>query len=66
MDFSLGNSGNTGTHAYGLCCGHNMDQLIFNPRRACAARVTVLALHISWGAIFSVGGGGGGGGGVKG
>ena len=35
------------------------------PRRACAARVTVLGLSVSWGAIFSVKGGkGGGGGGV--
>ena len=28
-----------------------------NPRRACAARVTVLGLRVSWGAIFSVRGG---------
>ena len=44
--------------------------LLVNPRRACAARVTVLGLSVSWGAIFSVkggkGGGGGGGGEEKG
>ena len=28
---------------------------LINPRRACAARVTVLVLHVSWGAIFSGG-----------
>ena len=31
-----------------------------NPRRACAARVTVLALCASWGAFFSMKGGKGG------
>ena len=33
-----------------------------NPRRACAARVTVVVLRESWGAFFSMKGGGGGGG----
>ena len=28
--------------------------LLIKPRRACAARVTVLGLRVSWGAIFSV------------
>ena len=27
---------------------------VINPRRACAARVTVHGLRVSWGAIFSV------------
>ena len=39
---------------------------LINPRHACAARVTVLGLRVSWGAIFSVRGKGGGGGGRKG
>ena len=30
---------------------------IFNPRRACAARVTVVVLRESWGAFFSMKGG---------
>ena len=28
--------------------------IIINPRRACAARVTVLGLRVGWGTIFSV------------
>ena len=30
---------------------------IVNPRRACAARVTVVVLCVSWGAFFSMKGG---------
>ena len=44
--------------------GQNL--LLVNPRRACAARVTVLGLRVSWGAIFSVKGGKGGKKGVEG
>ena len=40
--------------------------MLINPRHACAARVTVLGLHVSWGAIFSVRGEGGRKGGKKG
>ena len=38
---------------YTSCCNKRFAPLV-NPRRACAARVTVLVLHVSWGAIFSV------------
>ena len=34
--------------------------LLVNPRRACAARVTVVVLRESWGAFFSMKGGKGG------
>ena len=37
------------------------DVSLVNPRRACASRVTVLGLRVSWGAIFSVKGEKGGG-----
>ena len=53
-------------HSMVLNCGRSLNvqclhlSAVHNPRRACAARVTVVVLRESWGAFFSMKGGKGG------